>query len=112
MEMVKVEREGAECPDSHDETKNIPKNYIKAIFAFILENSDFLLKLFSRDLNLGNCDMARFIEYVKTEKKTKKYTIDRLKALWLNKENGKAMRIISSHFLRKRSLHYIFGSKI
>lgn len=27
-----------EPQNSHDETKNIPKNYIKAIFAFILEN--------------------------------------------------------------------------
>lgn len=70
------------------------------------------MKLFSQDLSLSNSDMARFIEYVKTEKKTKKYTIERLKSLWLDKENGKAMRIISSHFLRKRSLQYIFGSKI
>jgi hypothetical protein len=35
-----------------------------------------------------------------------------LKTLWLDPEFGKAMRIISCHFLKKRSLQYIFGSKI
>lgn len=31
----KIDREETE-QNSHDETKNVPKNYIKAIFAFIL----------------------------------------------------------------------------
>jgi hypothetical protein len=63
-------------------------------------------------LDDGNSQMARFLDYIKSEKRTKRYTICRLKSLWLDGENGKAMRIISSHFLRKRSLCYIFGSKI
>lgn len=32
--------------------------------------------------------------------------------MWLDEEYGKAMRMISNYFLRKRSLGYIFGSKI
>ena len=39
--------------------------------------------------------MMRFLDYIKVEKKVKKYTIERLKNLWLDPLNGKAMRIIS-----------------
>lgn len=46
------------------------------------------------------------------EKKIKKYTIERLKSLWTDHEFGDAMRVFSCEFLRKRSLGYIFGSKI
>jgi hypothetical protein len=40
-ESEEVERE-EEPHNSHDETKNIPKNYIKAIFAFIIENEEYI----------------------------------------------------------------------
>ena len=85
-----------ELENFQDETKNIPKNYIKAIFTFILENTEYIEKLFSKaNLTEQNSDVARFLDYVRTEKKTKRYTIERLKSLWLDRENGKAMRIIS-----------------
>lgn len=56
--------------------------------------------------------MATFLDHLREEKRLKKYTIERLKSLWTHKEHGKALRIISSEFLRKRSPGYIFGSKI
>lgn len=31
-----------------DETKNIPKNFIKAVFTFILENPALIIKIFSK----------------------------------------------------------------
>ena len=50
----------------HDETKNIPKNYIKAIFTFILENTEYIQKLFEKvNLNEGNSSVARFLDYIK-----------------------------------------------
>ena len=65
-----------EAENCHDETKNIPKNYIKAIFAFILENTEYIQRLFAKvNLNEENSDIARFLDYIQTEKKTKKYTI-------------------------------------
>lgn len=33
---------------SRDETKNIPKNYIKAVFSFILENPLVIKKMFTK----------------------------------------------------------------
>jgi hypothetical protein len=35
-----------------------------------------------------------------------------MKSLWTDPKSGKVMRIISCEFLRKRSMGYIFGSKI
>jgi predicted unusual protein kinase regulating ubiquinone biosynthesis (AarF/ABC1/UbiB family) len=76
MEKIQEEKEAEEPQNCHDETKNIPKNYIKAIFSFILENGEYIERIFAHaDLHTGNCSMARFIEYIKTEKKTKRYTI-------------------------------------
>jgi hypothetical protein len=75
----------ARCFKSKDETKNIPKNYIKAIFAFILENPTLIKKLLLRKkVELDYLSLENFLDYVRTEKRVKKYTIDRLKNLWLN----------------------------
>lgn len=41
-----AEAEREEPANCHDETKNIPKNYIKAIFAFILESDDYVGRFF------------------------------------------------------------------
>lgn len=56
-------------------------------------------------------EVERLSEWVRVEKRIKRYTIERLKSLWMG-ECGKAMRVISCYFLRKRSVGYIFGSKI
>ncbi len=53
-----------------------------------------------------------FVEYVRLERKNKTYTIGRLKDIWLGESYGKIMRILYAYFLRKRSLHYIYSSKI
>ena len=52
---------------SHDQTKNIPKNYIKAIFSFILDNNSYLERLFNTLNHNKNCDnqVLKFVEYVK-----------------------------------------------
>jgi hypothetical protein len=46
-DLVAVERE-EESQNCHDETKNIPKNYIKAIFTFILENEEYMESLMAK----------------------------------------------------------------
>lgn len=70
------QKKSQELENLQDETKNIPKNYIKAIFTFILENTEYIEKLFSKvNLTEQNSDVARFLDYVRTEKKTKRYTI-------------------------------------
>jgi hypothetical protein len=96
-----------------DETKNIPKNYIKAIFSFVLENPALFLRMLSKKRSeLSSCELSMFVEYVRLERKNKTYTIGRLKDIWLNESYGKIMRILYAYFLRKRSLHYIYSSKI
>jgi hypothetical protein len=45
---------------------------------------------------IGGCSIAAFIDHLREEKRLKKYTIERLKSLWMHKEHGKALRIISS----------------
>ena len=53
----------------------------------------------------------RLREWVRVEKRVKRYTIERLKSLWTG-ECGRAMRVVSCYFLRKRAVGYIFGSKV
>lgn len=63
-----------------DETKNIPKNYIKAIFSFVLENPALVKKMLSKKrIELASCEINMFVEYVRVERKNRTYTIGRLK---------------------------------
>lgn len=50
MAQTKMEEQGKEeeAQSCHDETKNIPKNYIKSIFALIQEDEEYMKKIFSK----------------------------------------------------------------
>lgn len=91
----------------------MPKNYIKAVFTFVLENEGIIKKMFiKKRKELANCEMESFLDFIRTEKKNKVYTISRFKELWLDETYGKEMRIIYAYFLRKRFLSYLYSSKI
>lgn len=59
----------------HDETKNIPKNYIKAIFSFILENPQVINKIMANISPSAQSEVERLSEWVRVEKRVKRYTI-------------------------------------
>lgn len=52
------------------------------------------------------------MEHIRSEKRCRVYTIARLKDLWQQEGYGKIMRVFYAHFLRKRSLQYVYSSKI
>ena len=90
-----------------NETKNIAKNYGKAILTFIRKNN----KKVRNVLNLCEISYKDFTCMIKREKKTLN-TIEKLRNLWTNETFGKCMRIISNLFLRRSSLKHIFNSRI
>ncbi len=50
---------------THDETKNIPKNFLKAIFNFTLGHTTYVKRLFIRKrLELPNSCVNSFFEFV------------------------------------------------
>ena len=56
--------------------------------------------------------VGEFMDFVRSERRTKVYTIQRMKKLWLHSEWGRPLRVISNMFLRKRFTAYITNSKI
>ena len=93
-----------------NETKNIPKNYGKAIISFIERNE----KLVRRVLNTTDSnDYNAFMNTIR-QKKRKVNSIADLRSLWVDEENpfGKATRILSGIFLKRHSLSYIFNSRV
>ena len=90
-----------------NETKNIPKNYGKAIISFIEKYKDIVMKICS-DLDVPFEDFySDMMEYKKTIN-----TISDLRKLWTEYKYAQCMRIVSCLFLRKYSLSYIFNSRI
>lgn len=90
-----------------NETKNIPKNYGKAIIIFIENNRELI-----ENVLLANGDnYDRLLLKLRALKK-KINTISDLRNLWENQEESKSLRTISNNFLRKHSLHYIYNSRI
>ena len=92
------------------ETKNIPKNYGRAIISFMLANEKLLERVFS---DIDPSRVRAFKLFLLREKKTIK-TISGLRNLWLSKRNkfAKETRILSGIFLRRNCLGYIFNSRI
>lgn len=90
-----------------NETKNIPKNYGKAIIIFIENNRSLIEDVLSRN---GD-DYDHLLSKLRNLKK-KINTISDLRNLWENQPESKSLRTISNTFLRKHSLHYIYNSRI
>ncbi len=89
------------------ETKNIPKNYGKAIIGFILKHQ-------TKVRNIAGYDFINFEELKRELKEMKKSikTIADLRSLWMNCKHARLIRTLGNRFLRKHSLAYIFNSKI
>lgn len=93
-----------------NDTKNIPKNYGKAILSFIQKSPK------SRKLaaEMG-IQFADFMMQVRRMKK-KVNSIEGLKKMWgaddLEHKVRKCIRILSYQFMRKHCLRYIFHSKV
>lgn len=93
-----------------NETKNIPKNYGKAIISFIERNEAVVRRVVAA---AGDNNYAGFMATIRL-KKRKVNSIADLRSLWLDEENpfAQATRILSSIFLKKHSLPYIFNSRV
>ncbi|CAD8093356.1 unnamed protein product [Paramecium sonneborni] len=94
-----------------NDTKNITKNFSKAIISYITQNKDIGLKL------LDGREFEDFLQILK-EKKNKMTNIQQLRELWVDcnegkiKEFNKTFRIFSQYFLRQQSVAYIYNSRI
>ena len=90
-----------------NETKNIPKNYGKAIITFIEKYREEFEPVFQE---AG----VSYTEFMNELAAKKKYinTIANLRDLWIDFTHSKCMRVLSNQFLRKHALHYIFNSRI
>ncbi len=91
------------------ESKNIPKNYGKAIITFIRKNEDFTRRVLAR-LGMEYSAFMRNLRGLRSNLNT----ISQLRAIWMEEENefAKAYRILSIEYLRKHSLEYIFNSRV
>jgi hypothetical protein len=90
-----------------NETKNIPKNYGKAIITFIEKYRDVVASVCA----FTGVPFEDFIGEMSEMKKTIN-TIADLRRLWIDYKYSRCMRIISNLFFRKYSLNYIFNSRI
>lgn len=96
--------------ESKNDTKNIPKNYGKAILSFILRSPKTRKLVSMMKINLSD-----FLIQIK-KMKTKINSIEGLKRMWgfesLESKSKKCIRILSYEFMRKQCLGYIFHSKV
>lgn len=98
---------GGEEKRMKNETKNIPKNFGKAIIIFIEKNQPSL-EATCHQYGISFLDLLERLRSVKK----KINTIADLRNLWGDNEEGRCIRVISNYFLRKHSLHYIYNSRI
>ena len=90
-----------------NETKNIPKNYGKAIITFIERYKGVVENV----CHFTGVPFDEFMDDMLEMKKTIN-TIADLRKLWMEYRHARCMRIISNLFFRKYSLNYIFNSRI
>ena len=90
-----------------NETKNIPKNFGKAIIIFVEKNKKKLKPLMEQS---GVTYRQVYDEL--QEKKKSINTIADLREIWTQCRYSKCIRVISCLFLRKHSYPYIFNSRI
>jgi len=93
-----------------NDTKNIPKNYGKAILSFILRSPKTLRLAANLNINVPD-----FLIQIK-KMKTKINSIEGLRKMWgsdnIENKSKKFIRIMSYQFMRKQCLRYIFHSKV
>ena len=92
-----------------NDTKNIPKNFGKAIIAFIRKNPHIV----KRVLSAYNVNLKEYL-YALKRRKNKLNNIASLRSLWLDDDFrfAKVTRIISENWMKRGSLQYIFSSRI
>ncbi|CAD8181326.1 unnamed protein product [Paramecium pentaurelia] len=92
-----------------NDTKNITKNFSKAIISYILNDE----KLIQKFINSEQQDS--FISLLKS-KKNQMTNIKQLRELWIdngkNPEFNKVFRIISQYFLKNQAVPYVYNSRI
>lgn len=95
--------------DTVNDTKNIPKNFGKAIISFIQRNQGIT----ARCLNKYGVDLGSFLQELKQKKKCL-HSIRELRSLWIENDfqYAKVFRELSYYFLRRGTHKYIFGSRI
>ncbi len=91
-----------------NETKNIPKNFGKAILAFIQKHKK-IVKTIMDKYKSGTA--KELIDYLELRKK-EITTIADLRSLWIDNPYAQVIRTLSCVFLRKYSLNYIFNSRV
>jgi len=90
-----------------NETKNIPKNYGKAILGYIHKSRHHATRLLQQ-LGLNS---EHFFEFMQQHSRGINSIAD-LRWLWNGNEFSEPIRILSYEFMRKHSLPYIFKSRI
>ncbi|CAK90390.1 unnamed protein product (macronuclear) [Paramecium tetraurelia] len=94
------------------DSKNIPKNYCKAIITFAQKNQQLCLQILGDELKV-----ARFTDFLSNQKK-KLLNIRVFSALLqqcddpFQEEFNRTFRIISQIFIKKYAINYIYNSKI
>ncbi|CAK79367.1 unnamed protein product (macronuclear) [Paramecium tetraurelia] len=92
-----------------NDTKNITKNFSKAIISYIMNNPDLLKQFFSSK------QYEDFLVLLKN-KKNQMTNIKQLRDLWIDggksSEFNKVFRIISQYFLKNQSVAYVYNSRI
>ena len=103
-------KSGHHISQMKNDTKNIPKNYGKAILSFIQKYPK--TKQIVESFGVKYPD---FLMHIRRLKK-KVNSIDGLKKMWgagnIDHKMKKCIRIISHIFMRKHCLPYIFHSKV
>lgn len=88
-----------------NQTKNTVKNFGKAFVIFVNDNRGLIERI------LLHCMSDLSYDELNTDLQNKKKSItgiSHLRELW----NGKEMRVICEHFLRKYCPHYTFNSRV
>lgn len=93
-----------------NQTKNIPKNFGKAIACFIEHNEPLVRRVFTLFPQL---DYSEFLLDMKRRRRSVN-SIAALRSFWIEEENifAAPTRILSQIFLRKHCFHYIFSSRV
>ncbi|CAD8062212.1 unnamed protein product [Paramecium sonneborni] len=92
-----------------NDTKNITKNYSKAIISYIFNNPELVQKMMSKQRYVD------FVNFLKN-KKNQMTNIKQLRDLWVdggkNAEFNRVFRIISQQFLKTQAVSYVYNSRI
>ncbi|CAD8177053.1 unnamed protein product [Paramecium octaurelia] len=107
-----VQKRIAFCVQDQKDSKNIPKNYCKAIITFAQKNQQLCFQILGDELKV-----ARFTDFLSNQKK-KLLNIRVFSALLqqcddpFQEEFNRTFRIISQIFIKKYAINYIYNSKI